>query len=106
VLPRLIVERSAGGMSQRDSEGAVEKARGQCVVSKRAVSDITDRLSHAYAAFRTRELSGFDIAYVCIDPVYEPLRRWGRKTGGFWGWGIGGDGRKVLLTLSTVHSES
>jgi transposase-like protein len=69
-------------MSQRDIEGALEKALGQFVVSKRAVSDLTERLPYEYEAFRTRNLSGFDLAYLFIDTVYEPLRRWGSKTGG------------------------
>jgi hypothetical protein len=66
-------------MSQRDMESALEKALGQCVVSQHAVSDMTDRLPHAYEAFRTRDLSGFDLAYLFMDTVYEPLRRWGKK---------------------------
>jgi transposase-like protein len=43
---------------------------------------------------------------VLIDTVYEPLRRWGRKTGILCVWGICVDGRTVLLPLSTAHSES
>ena len=106
MLTRLIGEMSAGGMAQRDLESALEKALGQFVVSKSAVSEITERLSHEYEAFRSRDLSGFDLAYLCIDTVYEPLRRWGSKTGVRCGWGICVDGRKVLLTLATAHSES
>jgi transposase-like protein len=105
VLSRLSVEMYAGGMSQRDIESALEKALGQCVVSKRAGSDITDRLTHAYEAFRARDLSGDDLASLCMDTVYEPLRRWGRKTGLLCVWGICVDGRQVLLSLSTAHSE-
>jgi putative transposase len=41
-----------------------------------------------------------------LDAVYEPLRRWGSKTGVFCVWAICGDGCKVLLTLSTANSES
>jgi putative transposase len=106
VRTRLIVEMYAGGMSQRDMASALEKALGQFVVSKRAVSDITDRLSHAYEAFRTRDLRGFDLASLFRDTVYEPLRRGGSKTGILCVWGICVEGRKGLLTLSTAHSES
>lgn len=106
VLPRLIVEMYAGGMSQRDMESALAKALGPFVVSKSAVSEITDRLSHEYEACRTRDLRGFDMAYLFMDTVYEPLRRWGSKTGILCVWGICVDGRKGLLTLSTAHSES
>ena len=48
VLSTLIVEMYAGGMSQRDIEGALDKALGQFVLTKSAISDITDRLTHEY----------------------------------------------------------
>lgn len=95
VLTRLIVEMSAGGMSQRDMERALEKALGQLVVAKRAVSDRTDRLPHEDEALRSRDLSGFDLASLLMDTVDEPLRRWGSKTGILGVWGICVDGRKV-----------
>src|SRR4029077_19659137 len=44
--------------------------------------------------------------YLFIDTVYEPLRRWGQKTGVLCVWAIGEDGRKVWLSLSTANSES
>jgi transposase-like protein len=75
VLTRMIVERYAGGMAQHDSESALAKALGHFVGSKRAVSEIPERLSHASAAFRTRDLRGFDLASLCMDTVYEPLHR-------------------------------
>jgi putative transposase len=105
-LKTLIVEMFVGGMSQRDIEAALEKALGQFVLSKSSVSTITDTLSQEYEAFRTRDLRGYDVAYLFIDTVYEPLRRWGSKTGVMCVWGICVDGRKVLLTLSTANSES
>jgi putative transposase len=104
-LSTLIVAMYAGGLSQRDSEDAREKALGQVVIATSASSEITDRLAHAYAAFRPRARSGDEVGYLCIDTVYAPLRRWGRKTGGRCVWGICLDGRKVLLSLSTAHSE-
>jgi putative transposase len=63
-------------------------------------------LTQEYEAFRTRELSGYEVAYLFMEAVYEPLRRWGSKTGVCWVWAICVDGRKVLLTLSTANSES
>jgi transposase-like protein len=102
----LIVEMFVGGMSQRDIAAALEKALGQFVLSKSAISTMTDTLSQEYEAFRTRDLRGFEVAYLFIDTVYEPLRRWGSKTGVLCVWGMCVDGRKVLLTLSTAHSES
>jgi putative transposase len=106
VLKRLIVEMYAGGLSQRDIEYGLEKALGQFVLSKSAVSELTDSLAQEYEAFRTRDLSGYDVAYLFLDAVYEPLRRWGSKTGVCCVWAICEDGRKVLLSLSTANSES
>jgi transposase-like protein len=104
VLTRMIVEMYAGGMAPRDIESALAKALGPCVVSQSAVSAITERLTPEYEACRTRDRSGFDLAYLFIDTVYEPRRRWGRKTGVLCVWGLCVDGRKVLLTLSTTKS--
>jgi transposase-like protein len=78
----LIVAMFVGGMSQRDMEAALEKALGQCVLSKSAISTLTDTLRQAYEAFRTRDLRGYEVASLFIDAVYEPLWRWDRKTGG------------------------
>jgi putative transposase len=106
VLQKVIVEMYAGGMSQRDIEYSLEKALGQFVLSKSMVSELTDRLTQEYEAFRTRDLSGYEVAYLFMDAVYEPLRRWGSKLGVFCVWAICVAGRKVLLTLSTANSES
>jgi putative transposase len=106
VLKRRIVEMYTGGLSQRDIEFGLEKALGQFVLSKSAVSELTDSLAQEYEAFRTRDLSGDEVAYLFMDAVDEPLRRWGSKTGVFCVWAICADGRKVLLTLSTATSES
>jgi putative transposase len=106
VRKRLIVERYAGGLSQRDIAYPLEKALGQFVLSKSTVSELTDRLTPEYEAFRTRDLSGDEGAYLFMDAVYEPLRRWGSKTGVLWVWAICVEGRKVLVSLSTAKSES
>jgi putative transposase len=106
VLKRFIVERSVGGMSQRDIEAGLEQARGQCMVSKSPVSESAESLTEEYEAFRTRDLSQESVAYLFIDTVYAPLRRWGQKTGVLCVWAICEDGRKVLLSLSTTNRES
>jgi putative transposase len=106
VLKRLIVEMYVGGMSQRDIEYSLESAMGQFVLSKSTVSELSDTLSQEYEAWRARDLSKEAVAYLFIDTVYEPLRRWGQKTGVLCVWAICEDGRKVLLSLSTTNSES
>jgi len=79
---------------------------GQFVLSKSTVSEIAESLTEEYEAFRTRDLSQEPVAYLFIDTVDEPLRRWGQKTGGLGGWAICEEGRKVLLSLSPTNSES
>jgi transposase-like protein len=106
VLKRLSVEMYVGGMSQRDIEYGLEKAVGQFILSKSTVSELTGPLTQEYEACRTRDLSGYEVAYLFIDAVYEPLRRWGRKPGVLWVWAICGAGRKVFLSLSTANRES
>lgn len=106
VLKRLIVEMYVGGMSQRDIEAGLERALGQFVLSKSAVSEVSDSLHEEYEVWRTRDLSEETVTYLFIDTVYEPLRRWGQKTGVLCVWAICEDGRKVLLSLSTTNSES
>jgi transposase-like protein len=71
-LKTLLVTMFVGGMSQRDIEAALEKALSPFVLSKSAVSTITDTLSQAYEALRTCALRGYDVAYFFIDTVYEP----------------------------------
>jgi putative transposase len=105
-LKTLSGEMVVGGMAQRDMAAALEKALGQFVRSQSAIRTMTDTLSQAYAAFRTRDLSGSEGASRCMDTVYEPLRRWGRKTGVLCVGGSWVDGRKVLRTRSTANSAS
>lgn len=93
-------------MSQGDIEYGLEQALGQFMLSKRTVSQLSETLSEEYEGFRTRDLSHEPGAYLFMDTVYEPLRRWGNKTGVLGAWAICEDGRKVLLSLSTPNSES
>ena len=106
VLKKLILEMYVGGMSQRDIEYGLEKAVGQFVVSKSTGSEMAESVTEEYETFRTRDLSHEPVAYLFIDTVYEPLRRWGQKTGILCVWAICEDGRKVLVSLSLTNSES
>jgi transposase-like protein len=106
VLKRLILEMYVGGMSQRDIEYSLESALGHFVLGKSTVSELSATLSEEYEAWRTRDLSQETVTYLFIDTVYEPLRRWGQKTGILCVWAICEDGRKVLMSLSTTNSES
>jgi len=79
---------------------------GHFLLSQSTVSEMAESLAEEYETFRTRDLRQEPVAYLFIDTVYEPLRRWGQKTGVLCVWAICEDGRKVLLSLSTANSES
>ena len=107
VLQRLAVEMYARGLSTRDIEDALAEATGDRLLSRTAVSQITEALWADYEAFATRDLSGFELEYLFLDAVYESLReQGGLKEGILAAWGICTDGRKVLLHLALGNKES
>lgn len=105
-LHDLVVEMYALGMSTRDVELTLERALGGFVLGRSAVSGLAEDLTKAYEAFKERSLKDFDVAYVFVDTVYEPLRRYGSKTGVLCAWAYLTDGARVLLDLTTVNGES
>lgn len=106
VLERLAVEMYARGLSTRDIEAAFTEATGEPVLSRSAVSELSDSLWQDYEAFCERDLSPFEVEYLFIDAVYEGLRSWGCTQGILCAWGICRDGRKVLLHLALGSRES
>jgi hypothetical protein len=61
-LERLAIEMYARGLSVRDIEAAFVDDAGRCVLSKSAVSMVTERLWTDYQAFASRDLSEHDVA--------------------------------------------
>jgi transposase-like protein len=106
VLERLVIEMYARGLSTRDVEDCFRDATGELVISKSAVTGITDRLWEDYQAFCARDLAGIDVEYLFLDAVYESLRRYGAKDGILAAWCVTSDGRKVLLHLAVGNRES
>ena len=100
VLERLAVEMYARGLSVRDIEDAFTEATGERLLSRSAVSVLTDTLWEDYEAFCQRDLSVFEVEYLFIDAVYEGLRQWGRSQGILCACGICRDGCRVLLHRS------
>jgi transposase-like protein len=107
VLERLAVEMYARGLSTRDIEDALEEATGDRLLSRTAVSQITEVLWDEYEAFAERDLSVFEVEYLFLDAVYESLRQQGGgKEGILSAWAICADGRKVMLHLALGNKES
>jgi len=107
VLQRLATEMYARGLSTRDIEAAFTDSTGRCLLSRSAVSDLTDTLWEDYQAFCQRDLSEFEVIYLFVDGVYESLRRQGGpKEALLCAWGILADGRRVPLSLGLGNRES
>jgi putative transposase len=106
VLERLITEMYARGLSTRDVEDAFRDATGELLISKSAVSEITDRLWKDYEAFCARDLSEIEVEYLFLDAIFESLRRQGAKEALLVAWCIASDGRKHLLHLAVGNKES
>jgi len=106
VLDRLVTEMYARGLSTRDVEDAFRDATGELLISKSAVSQITDQLWEDYQAFIARDLSEIEVEYLFADAVFESLRRQGAKEALLVGWCIDSEGRKHLLHLAVGNKES
>jgi transposase-like protein len=106
VLEKLAVEMYARGLSVRDIEDALRDATGDPLLSRSAVSELSESLWEDYEAFCQRDLSSFEVEYLFIDAVYEGLRQWGCSQGILCAWGICTDGSKVLLHLALGSRES
>ncbi len=104
-LERLAVELYARGLSTRDIEDAFTDETGRRLLSRAAVSEITERLWAEYEDFCKRDLSEHAIVYLFVDGIAERLRPGQRREAVLAAWGIGEDGRKVLLALMAGSKE-
>jgi putative transposase len=106
VLESLVNEMYARGLSVRDVEDAFRDSTGELLISKSAVSEITDRLWADYQDFVARDLSEVSVEYLFCDAVFESLRRHGAKEALLVAWCIDSEGRKHLLHLAVGNKES
>jgi|SRR5579862_309816 len=106
VLDRLVTEMYARGLSTRDVEDAFRDATGELLISKSAVSEITDQLWEDYQAFVARDLSDIAVQYLFCDAIFESLRRQGAKEALLVAWCIDDEGSKHLLHLAVGNKES
>jgi transposase-like protein len=98
-LERLAIEMYARGLSVRDIEAAFVDEGGRCVLSKSAVSQVTERLWTDYQAFASRDLSDLDVLYLFVDGIAERLHLGQPREAVLAAWGITRQGTKVLLGL-------
>src|SRR5437016_4809609 len=72
-LEALAVEMYARGLSTRDIEALFADGAGKSLLSRTAVSEITERLWAEYQGFAGRELAEFDVVYLFVDGIAERL---------------------------------
>ena len=104
-LERLAIEMYARGLSVRDIEAAFTDRRGQCVLTRSAVSELTERLWVDYQAFATRDLSELKVVYLFVDGIAERLHLGQPREAVLAAWGITLSGQKVLLGLAPGTKE-
>jgi putative transposase len=104
-LEDLAVELYARGLSTRDIEDTFKDEHGRRLLSRAAVSEISERLWAEYEAFAKRDLSEHEIVYLYVDGIAERLRPGQPREAVIAAWGIGADGRKVLLSLMAGSKE-
>jgi transposase-like protein len=98
-LEDLAVEMYARGLSTRDIEATFCDDKGRSLLSRTAVSALTERLWDEYEAFATRDLSELRVVYLFVDGVAERLHPGQRREAVLCAWGITDEGQKVLLHL-------
>jgi putative transposase len=92
-LERLAVEMYARGLSTRDIEAAFrDRDTGKLLLSRTAVSEVTERLWAEYEAFATRDLAEFPLVYLFVDGIAERLHASERREAVLCAWGICADG--------------
>ena len=104
-LERLAVEMYARGLSVRDIEAAFADESGRCLLTKSAVSEVSERLWVDYQAFASRDLAEFKVLYLFIDGIAEKLHLGQPREAVLAAWGIVESGHKVLLGLTPGTKE-
>ncbi|MGH6802848.1 MAG: IS256 family transposase [Methyloceanibacter sp.] len=104
-LEGLAVEMYARGLSTRDIEALFADETGKPLLSRTAVSTITERLWAEYEGFASRDLAEFDVVYLFVDGIAERLHLGQPREAVLAAWGILADGNKVLLHLTPGTKE-
>jgi putative transposase len=104
-LEALAVEMYARGLSTRDIEALFADEAGKPLLSRTAVSEITERLWTEYEAFASRDLQEFELVYLFVDGIAERLHLGQPREAVLAAWGILADGKKALLHLAPGTKE-
>ncbi len=108
-LAQLGIEMYIRGLSTRDIEQTlvtVEQGQEKPLLTRSVMSRLSERLTQEYEAFLRRDLSEFDVVYLFVDGVYESVRKYTNGQTILAAWAILSNGKKELLHLAAVQSES
>jgi transposase-like protein len=105
-LERLAVEMFARGCSYRDIEETFRGADGRSLLSRTALTEVTEALWKEYEEFATRDLSELRPLYLFVDGIAERLRVGAPREAVLAAWAITWDGAKVLVHMAPGTKES
>lgn len=105
-LKTLATEMYVRGLSTRDIEATLTDQDGNPLVSSSGASRMSEALYEEYERWTEQDLSDYDIVYLFADGVFESVRAISGGQTILCVWGICSDGRKVMLGLEAVASES
>lgn len=105
-LEALALEMYVRGCSTRDIEALFKADDGKLLLSRTAVSEVTEGLWKEYEAFAQRDLSELRPLYLFLDGVSAHLRPGAKTEAILCAWAITWDGKKVLVGLAPGTKES
>ena len=105
-LEAMALEMYARGLSTRDIEATLTDEEDRPLLSRSAMSRLSEELYAEYEAFATRDLSELDVVYLFLDGAYEGVRNYTLGQALLCAWGILSDGTKQMIHLEAVGSES
>ena len=105
-LERLGIEMFARGCSTRDIEAIFRTEDGRSLLTRTAVSEVTEAIWAEYDEFATRDLTDIKPLYLYADGIAERLRPGAKREAVLVAWAITWEGRKVLLSVIPGTKES
>ena len=99
------VEMYARGLSTRDIEEVFRGEDGKSLLTRTAVSELTERLWEEYQEFASRDLSEYEVLYLFTDGISERLHLGQKREAVLAAWGFTTSGEKVLFHIAPGTKE-
>jgi len=99
------VEMYARGLSTRDIEEVFRGEDGTSLLTRTAVSELTERLWEEYQEFASRDLSEYEVLYLFADGIAERLHLGQKREAVLAAWGFTTSGERVLFHIAPGTKE-